>query len=94
MRRNQAYFLRENLRLRLLNARVSLLARNETLLPRGPAGTAAWLNAISIRARSRRRDGRDPEAAGRERISFEMPDISESLAAVRGFKSLPEKRAR
>jgi uroporphyrin-3 C-methyltransferase/uroporphyrinogen III methyltransferase/synthase len=36
----QAYFVRENLRLRLLNARISLLTRDEAGLPRGPARLA------------------------------------------------------
>ena len=89
----QAYFLRENLRLRLLNARLSLLARDE-------AGYRADLRASQAWIRRYFEAGSKPatEALGQLKqllgtsISFEMPTISESLEAVRGFKSRRERK--
>ena len=46
----QAYFLRENLRLRLLNARLSLLDARRGRLPRGPARRAGLDPALLRRA--------------------------------------------
>ena len=84
----QAYFVRENLRLRLLNARLSLLVRDE-------AGYRDDLRAAQTWVR-RYFDPRSKQTAdalaqlkqlSSTTISFEMPNISESLDAVRGFKS-------
>jgi uroporphyrin-3 C-methyltransferase len=88
----QSYFLRENLRLRLLNARLSLLARDE-------AGYRADLQAAQ-RWIERYFDAQSRQAA--ESLSqikqllgasftFEMPGISESLEAVRGYQSRRER---
>jgi uroporphyrin-III C-methyltransferase len=84
----QAYFLRENLRLRLLNARLSLLARDEAGYREDLRAAQAWIRRYF--------DARGKQAAdalaqlaqlSSASISFEMPTISESLDAVRGFKS-------
>ena len=86
----QAFFARENVKLRLLNARVALLSRND----------AAFRSdmAEADRALQRYFDLRDPHArAGRELIrqiresvlNIEMPSLSHSLAAVRQSRSRP-----
>lgn len=84
----QAYFLRENLRLRLLNARLSLLARDEAGYREDLRAAQSWIRRYF--------DPRSKQAAdalaqlkqlSATSISFEMPTISESLDAVRGFKS-------
>lgn len=86
----QAFFARENVKLRLLNARVALLSRND----------AAFRSdlAEADRALQRYFDQRDPHTrAGRELIrqiresvlNIEMPTLSHSLAAVRQFRSRP-----
>jgi len=85
---SQAYFVRENLRLRLLNARASLLARDEAGYREDLRASAAWI-ARYFDPRSKR----TADAAAQLKqlsavsISFEMPTISESLEAVRGYKS-------
>jgi uroporphyrin-3 C-methyltransferase len=88
----QAYFLKENLRLRLLNARLSLLARDEAGYREDLRVAQQWIRRYF--------DGRSKqtaEALGQLRqlastsISFEMPTISESLDAVRGFKTRRER---
>lgn len=86
----QAFFARENVKLRLLNARVALLSRND----------AAFRSdlAEADRALQRYFDLRDPHTrAGRELIrqiresvlNIEMPTLSYSLAAVRQSRSRP-----
>ncbi len=88
----QAYFLRENLRLRLLNARLSLLARDEAGYRADLRASQAWIERYF--------DARSKPAADAlaqlktllgTSLSFEMPSISESLEAVRGFKSRRER---
>lgn len=89
---SQAYFLRENLRLRLLNARLSLLTRDEAGYREDLRAAQAWIQRYF--------DGKSrhtADALGQLKqlsatsISFEMPTISESLDAVRGFKSRRER---
>jgi len=88
----QAYFLRENLRLRLLNARLSLLARDEAGYRADLRASQAWIQRY-FDAKSK------PAAEALAQLktllgtslSFEMPSISESLEAVRGFKSRRER---
>ena len=89
----QAYFLRENLRLRLLNARLSLLARDEAGYRADLHASQAWIQRYF--------DARSKPAADAlaqlktllgTSLSFEMPTISESLEAVRGFKSRRERK--
>jgi uroporphyrin-III C-methyltransferase len=88
----QAYFLRENLRLRLLNARLSLLSRDEAGYREDLRTAQAWIRRY-FDARSKQ----TAEALGQLKqlsatsITFEMPTISESLEAVRGFKSRRER---
>jgi len=88
----QAYFLRENLRLRLLNARLSLLARDEAGYREDLRVAQLWIQRY-FDARSKH--GVDALAQIKQlsatSITFEMPTISESLEAVRGFKSRRER---
>ena len=88
----QAYFVRENLRLRLLNARASLLARDEAGYREDLRASLAWVqryfdgrSKLSVDAAAQLK-----QLAGVS-ISFEMPTISESLDAVRGYKSRRER---
>jgi uncharacterized protein HemX len=90
----QAYFLRENLRLRLLNARLGLLSRTQAGFEQDVGAARRWLQRYSAaRARSTR------EALGRlERllglpISFEPPTITDRLDAVRAFTARRDRAA-
>ena len=84
----QTYFLRENLRLRLLNARLSLLTRDEAGYREDLRAVQAWIGRYFD---TRSKQGADAAAQLKQlsaaSISFEMPSISESLDAVRGFQS-------
>ena len=89
----QAYFLRENLRLRLLNARLSLLARDEAGYRADLRASQAWIQRY-FDAKSK--PAADALAQLKQllgtSISLEMPTLSESLEAVRGFKSRRERK--
>ena len=84
----QAYFVRENLRLRLLNARASLLARDEAGYREDLRASAAWIGRYFDPRSKRTSDAlAQLKQLSAVSISFEMPTISESLEAVRGYKS-------
>jgi uroporphyrin-III C-methyltransferase len=89
----QAYFVRENLRLRLLNARLSLLTRDEAGYRADLRASQAWIQRY-FDAKSK--PATDALAQLKTllgtSLSFEMPSISESLEAVRGFKSRRERK--
>lgn len=83
----QAYFLRENLKLRLLSARLALLQRNETAYKADIKAAETWLE--------RHFDITDPVVRGtlaslrelaQSRLSIELPDVSAGLNAAHAFK--------
>ena len=89
----QAYFLRENLKLRLLSARVALAARDENSFRDDLKASQAWI--------ARYYDGRaKPTAAAlatlkqiaEAPVAISVPDINASLAAVRTARTAREKR--
>jgi uroporphyrin-3 C-methyltransferase len=84
----QAYFLRENLRLRLLNARLSLLTRDEAGYREDLRAAQAWIGRyFDVHAKQAADALAQLKQLAASSISFEPPTISESLEAVRGFKS-------
>lgn len=90
---NQQYFVRENLRLTLLSARLALLSRNETVF-RGDLDRAIkWLSEYYDR------DSRAVVTAGNSlkqlqgsKVSLELPSLAESISAVRAQRSAREGR--
>jgi len=89
----QAWFLRENLRLRLLNARLSLLARDEAGYREDLRAAQAWLRRYYDPHSKQTADAlAQLKQLSSVPVSFEMPNISESLDAVRSFKSRRERR--
>jgi uroporphyrin-3 C-methyltransferase len=86
----QAYYARENLKLRLLNARLALLSRNETAFR---SDLTAALDTISKYFDTRARQTQTVQAQLRQvqasNLSIEMPNLAESLNAVRNFKAKP-----
>jgi uncharacterized protein HemX/uroporphyrinogen-III synthase len=89
---SQVYFLRENLRLRLLNARLTLLTRNEAGFREDLRMAKEWIERYfdpqSKPAAEALGELKELSAAT---LSFDMPAISESLEAVRGFKTRRER---
>jgi uroporphyrin-3 C-methyltransferase len=91
----QEYFLRENLKLRLLSARMALLTRDEVSFRRDLKTSQEWLQRYF--------DTKSPESAqalgalqklSASKIVIDMPDISGSLEAVRNYRVSRERGAR
>lgn len=88
----QAYFLRENLKLRLLNARLSLLTRNEAGYREDLRAAQAWIQRyFDVRSKAAQGALAQLKQLASATLSFEAPSISESLDAVRGFKTRRER---
>jgi uncharacterized protein HemX len=89
---SQAYFLRENLRLRLLNARLTLLSRDEAGYREDLRATQAWIRRYFDQSSKQTADAlAQLQQLSSATLSFEMPTITESLEAVHGFKSRRER---
>jgi uroporphyrin-3 C-methyltransferase/uroporphyrinogen III methyltransferase/synthase len=87
---SQAYFLRENLKLRLLNARMALLSRNETAF-RGDliAAQEALAKYFDTRAKSTLAVQALLRQVQGSNLAIEMPTLADSLNAVRNYKAKP-----
>jgi uroporphyrin-3 C-methyltransferase len=84
----QAYFLRENLKLRLLNARLDLLMRDEKGYREDLRFAQRWVQRyFDARTKAVRGALAQLKQLSGAAIRFEPPSITESLEAVRGFKS-------
>jgi uroporphyrin-III C-methyltransferase len=90
----QAYFVRENLKLRLLNARLAVLTRDEAGYREDLRVSQAWIRRyFDTRSKSAQAVLTQLRQLSSASISFEPPSIAESLEAVRGFKSRRERGA-
>ena len=87
---SQAYYARENLKLRLLNARLALLTRNEAAFR---SDLIAAQDAIARYFDTRAKQTQTAQALLRQvqasNLSIEMPTLAESLNAVRNYKAKP-----
>jgi uroporphyrin-III C-methyltransferase len=90
----QAYFLRENLRLRLLNARLELLSRDEAGYREDLRTAQAWIRRFfDRRAKATQGALAQLRQLSSTSISFEPPSIADSLDAVRAFKARREHKS-
>ncbi|OGA27124.1 MAG: hypothetical protein A3F77_02960 [Betaproteobacteria bacterium RIFCSPLOWO2_12_FULL_67_28] len=88
----QAYFVRENLKLRLLNARVDLLTRDEAGYREDLRVAQRWIQRyFDVRSKPAQGALAQLKQLSAASISFEAPSIAESLEAVRAFKSRRER---
>ncbi|MFZ2541402.1 MAG: uroporphyrinogen-III C-methyltransferase [Gallionella sp.] len=92
---NQEFFLRENLKLRLLSARIALLSRDEKLFRQELKITLQWT--------ARYFDSKSPAGSGMlaglkkisaSNISIELPDLNSSLQAVHNYRLRRDKPVR
>ena len=84
----QSYFLRENVKLRLLNARMALLSRNETAFRNDLiAAQDALAKYFDTRARSTQTAQALLRQVQASNLAIEMPTLSDSLTAVRNYKA-------
>jgi uroporphyrin-3 C-methyltransferase len=85
---SESFFVRENLKLRLLNARLALLSRNEATF-RDDLTTAQTMLAKYFDTRAR--TTQSAQAALRQvqanDLTIELPTLAESLGAVRNYKA-------
>jgi uroporphyrin-III C-methyltransferase len=89
----QAYFVRENLRLRLLSARLSLLARDEAGYREDLRTAQRWIQRYFDPRSKQTADALNQlKQLSATTVSFELPSITESLEAVRGYKSRRERQ--
>jgi uroporphyrin-3 C-methyltransferase len=92
---SQEFFLRENLRMRLLSARIALLARDETAFKADVRSARDWLeryfdpgdNQVSAALSALKR-------LAETDVSIDLPDISASLDALRQHKLVRERGLR
>src|SRR5574340_216506 len=91
---NQEFFLRENLKLRLLSARLALLSRDEDGFRRELQTVQQWI--------TRYFDGKSNEVVrvlaalkkiAASPVSIDLPDVSPSLQAVRNYRLTHEHAA-
>jgi len=91
----QAFFLRENLKLRLLNARLALLARDETAYRGDVKVAASWLERyFDTRSQAAAATAVALKQLGSGTVGASFPTIGESLSAVRSYKSLRQQPGR
>jgi uroporphyrin-3 C-methyltransferase/uroporphyrinogen III methyltransferase/synthase len=85
---SESYFVRENLKLRLLNARLALLSRNEGTF-RDDLNSAQQMvdRYFDTKARSTQAALGLLRQVQANNVTIEVPDLSESLNAVRNYKS-------
>jgi uroporphyrin-III C-methyltransferase len=89
----QSYFLRENLKLRLLAARVALLARDESSFRDDIRASQAWIaKYFDAKAKVNVNALATLKQLGESPVSISPPDINASLAAVRAARAAREKR--
>ena len=86
----QAYYARENLKLRLLNARLALLSRNESAFR---SDLIASQETIVKYFDTRARQTQTAQALLRQvqgsNLAIELPTLAESINAVRNYKAKP-----
>jgi uroporphyrin-3 C-methyltransferase len=89
---SQSYFLRQNLQLRLLDARQALLARDPARFRADLKTARAWIaRYYDTRAKGTAAALASLNQLAASSINVELPTIDESLAAVRKFKVSREK---
>ena len=89
----QSYFLRENLKLRLLSARVALLARDELSFRDDLKASQAWIaKYYDARAKPTVAALATLKQIADTPVAITVPDINASLAAVRTARAAREKR--
>lgn len=91
----QAYYARENLKLRLLTARLALLAHDEASYRSDLKAAQGWLKRyFDEQDKAVKNSANLLQQLASSPVRVDVPDISASLNAVRSFKLAPERSAR
>jgi uroporphyrin-3 C-methyltransferase len=87
---SESYFTRENLKLRLLNARLALLSRNEAAFRSDLVNAQETLvKYFDMRARSTQSAQSALRLVQGNNLAIDMPTLADSLNAVRTYKAKP-----
>ncbi|OIR01370.1 putative uroporphyrinogen-III C-methyltransferase [mine drainage metagenome] len=91
----QTFFLRENLKLRLLSARMALLTRDQVSFRRDLKTSQEWLKRyFDVRSGDSAQVLATLQKLAASSIVTDLPDISGSLEAVRNYRVSHERSAR
>jgi uroporphyrin-III C-methyltransferase len=91
----QSFFLRENLKLRLLSARIALLSRDETSFKHDIKTAQEWLKLyFDVKSAEGAQATNTLLKLNASSIKIELPDVSGSLEAVRHYRASLEKAVR
>jgi uroporphyrin-3 C-methyltransferase len=91
----QSFFLRENLKLRLLSARLALLSRDETSFKHDIKAAQDWLKSyFDIQSEEGALALKSLQTLASANIAIELPDVGGSLEAVRAYRISHEKAVR
>lgn len=91
----QEFFLRENLKLHFLLARMNLLARDEVAFKHEIKAMQQWLNDYFAEADDdTKRVVKGLKTLAAASINIELPDINNSLLQVRNYRASRDKDAR
>lgn len=91
----QTFFLRENVKLRLLSARLALLSRDEASFKRDIKTAQEWVKLyFDVKSADGAKLVSTLQKLNTSSISIDLPDISGSLEAVRHYRAAHEKGAR
>jgi uroporphyrin-3 C-methyltransferase len=89
---NQAFFLRENLKLRLVNARLALLSRDGRSFREDMRQSGEWLDRyFDTRSKPVQTASANVKSLAALDIARDLPNLDETLNAVRNYKT-KEKR--
>lgn len=92
---SQSFFVRENVKLRLLSARLALLAHDEAGFRRDIKTAQEWIRLyFDVKSAEGTQLLNTLQKLGVSSISIDLPDISGSLEAVRHYRAAHEKGAR
>ncbi|MEI7612913.1 MAG: uroporphyrinogen-III C-methyltransferase [Betaproteobacteria bacterium] len=89
----QAFFLRENLKLRLLSARLALLSRDQWVFRAEIKQAQSWTERYFDEREKSVQTARSTlkQLSGAE-INIELPNLNESLSAIKNFKLGKERK--
>lgn len=92
---SQTFFLRENLKLRLLSARMALVTRDEVSFRRDLKTAQEWLKRyFDIKSADGSQALSALQKLASSNIVIDLPDLSGSLEAVRNYRVSHERSAR
>lgn len=84
----QTFFLRENLKLRLLSARLALLSRDDTSFKHDVKSAQQWIvQYFDVKTTIGAQAVSSLQELSESSIHIELPDVSASLEAVRNYRS-------